>query len=374
MLCKYNTHSLNPIDMLGNSILRAYRYVISALTVIFGSIFLYLYIQFSALSNMDFTPPPISIDTAVAKTQTWPSLIHSVGTIRAASGVNLSTESDGEIISINVTPGQFVQAGTIIVELNNREEKARKEKLQASLELKQLLFERDSRLIKQKSIPKSRYDESLASLREVKAELSEINAVLDTKAVIAPFNGTVGVIRVDIGDYVETDTEVTSLQNLDQLELDFSLPAKHAPKLKKGLNITLTSDAFDERVFSAILRDIDSRIDPSTRNILLRGELISGQGLLPGMFVRLSIDLGQPRDLVTVPETAVGYSLQGDTVYIIRKENDQSLAEPTIVQVGESRDGYTSILTGLSEGLRVATAGQNKLFQGAAVKYIQDTN
>ena len=360
--------------MLGNSILRAYRYVISALTIIFGSIFLYLYIQFSALSNMDFTPPPISIDTAIAKTQTWPSLIHSVGTIRAASGVNLSTESDGEIISINVIPGQFVEAGTIIVELNNREEKARKEKLQASLELKQLLFDRDSRLIKQKSIPKSRYDESLASLREVKAELSEINAVLDTKVVVAPFNGTVGVIRVDIGDYVETDTEVTSLQNLDQLELDFSLPAKHAPKLKKGLNITLTSDAFDERIFFATLRDIDSRIDPSTRNILLRGELISGQGLLPGMFVRLSIDLGQPKNLVTVPETAVGYSLQGDTIYIIRKENDQSLAEPTIVQVGESRDGYTSILSGLSEGLRVATAGQNKLFQGAAVKFDEDTN
>ena len=147
--------------MLGNSILRAYRYVISALTIIFGSIFLYLYIQFAALSNMDFTPPPISIDTAVAKTQTWPSLIHSVGTIRAASGVNLSTESDGEIISINVIPGQFVEAGAIIVELNNREEKARKEKLQASLELKQLLFDRDSRLIKQKSIPKSRYDLSL---------------------------------------------------------------------------------------------------------------------------------------------------------------------------------------------------------------------
>jgi len=349
--------------------LRAYRYVISALAIIFGSIFLYLYIQFSALSNMDFTPPPISIDTAIAKIETWPSLIHSVGTIRAARGVNLSTESDGEIISLNVTPGQFVEAGTIIVELNNREEQARKEKLQASLQLKQLLFDRDSRLIKQKSIPKSRYDESLANLRQVKAELSEIDAILDTKAVVAPFSGTVGVIRVDIGDYVETDTEVTSLQNLDQLELDFSLPAKHAPKLRKGQNITLTTDAFAKQVFSATLRDIDSRIDPSTRNILLRGKLISGQGLLPGMFVRLSIDLGSPRKLVTVPEIAVGYSIQGDTIYVIRDEGDHSFAEPVIVEVGEHADGFTSIITGISPGMRVTTAGQNKLFRGAVVKY-----
>jgi len=354
--------------------LRAYRYVISALAIIFGSIFLYLYIQFSALSNMDFTPPLISIDTAIAETTTWPSLIHSVGTIRAARGVNLSTESDGEIISLKATPGQFIEAGTIILELNNREAKAKQARLKATLELKQLLFDRDAQLIKQKSIPKSRYDQSRAHLREAKAELSEINAVLDTKVVVAPFSGTIGIIKVEIGDYVDTDTEVTSLQDLSLLEVDFSLPAKRAPNLEKGQAIILTTDAFSEQVFAAKLRDIDSRIDPSTRNVLLRGELINGKGLLPGMFVRLSIDLDQPRDLVTVPETAVGYSLQGDTIYVIRNENNQSLAEPTIVQVGESRDGYTSILSGLSEGLRVATTGQNKLFQGAAVKYDQDAN
>ena len=215
----------------------------------------------------------------------------------------------------------------------------------------------------------SRYDETRANLREVKAELAEINAILDTKVVVAPFSGTIGVIRVDIGDYVEIDTEVTSLQNLNQLELDFSLPAKHAPKLKKGQNITLTTDAFGDQVFSATLRDIDSRIHPSTRNILLRGELTNGQGLLPGMFVRLSIDLDRPRKLVTVPEIAVGYSLQGDTIYVIRDEDDRSFAEPVIVEVGENSGGSTSIIKGISPGMRVTTAGQNKLFRGAVVTY-----
>ena len=167
---------------------------------------------------------------------------------------------------------------------------------------------------------------------------------------------------------------MTSLQDLSLLEVEFSLPARHAPNLKRGQTITLTTDAFSKQIFHAKLRDIDSRIDPSTRNVLLRGELKDGAGLLPGMFVRLSVDLGKPKSLVTVPEIAVGYSLQGDTIYIVRIENDQPMVEPAIVEIGEIRDGYASILSGISAGQRVVTAGQNKLFQGAAVKFSGETN
>lgn len=347
--------------------MRAYLLVALILLLIFGGIAGYLYRQFSTLANTDFTPPPVTVGAGVAQSATWSSLLDAVGTIRAARGVQLSTEESGEVTDIAVISGSEVQTGEHLLTLNDKLEQASRERQIANLELARLLFKRDQQLIVQKSIPQTQYDRSKADLDSAIAQLAETEARLENKRIHAPFAGTVGIIRVKVGDYVEPGTPITTLQDLSELEVDFSVPARYFPRLRKGLPIQVRVSAFAQKTFHATLDALDSEVDANTRNLLLRGRLENGQGLLPGMFAQLQILLGDAQDLVTVPETAITYSLHGDTVYVIEQEGDSLSVNPRVVTTGDSRDGRIAILSGLEVGERVVTAGQNKLFRGAAV-------
>jgi membrane fusion protein (multidrug efflux system) len=347
--------------------LRAYLLVTLLLFAIFGSIAGFLYNKFSTLAGRDFTPPPVVIAADVARESVWRTTLDAVGTLRAVRGAELAAETSGEIIAIAVSSGQQVEKGQLLLTLNDSVEQASKRRQEANLELARLLFERDASLIKQKSIPQSQYDRSRADLESAIAQLAEIEARLDNKRIVAPFTGTLGIIRVKEGDYIASGTAITTLQDLSELEIDFSVPAHHAPRMRSGLSIEVFSTSFPQRSFAAVLQALDSRVDAGTRNLSLRARLLESQGLLPGMFVRLRIDLDLPRQLVSVPETAISYSLQGDTVWVVREEEQDLLAEPRVVRTGPARDGQIAITSGIAAGERVVIAGQNKLSRGARV-------
>jgi membrane fusion protein (multidrug efflux system) len=347
--------------------LRAYVFVILLLLLIFGSISGYLYNKFSVLSSMDFTPPPVTIAAATARNAVWTTELETVGTIRAARGVELSAETSGEIIAISVKSGEQVQAGQPILTLNNSSQRANRSKQEANVKLARQLFERDARLIKQKSIPQSQYDRSKADLDGAIAQLAETDAQLDNKRIVAPFDGTTGIIKVKVGDYIESGTPITNLQDLSELEIDFSVPDRYAPSLRPGLKTAVHTAAFPDRVFNATVSALDARVETGTRNLSARATLYDSEGLLPGMFARLIIDLDQPTQVVTVPETAVTYSLHGDTVYVLLQGQGQTTAQPRVVKTGATRDGQIAILDGLLSGEWVVTVGQNKLYRDARV-------
>ena len=352
--------------------MRAYLFVISLLVLIFGGIAGYLYNRYSTLAATDFTPPPITIAAATAQTAMWPSELEAVGTIRAARGVQLSAETSGEVIAIHVQSGEQVKAGQPMLTLNDGRERADRRRLEADLKLARQLYERDSRLIKTKSIPQSQYDRSLAKLNSAIAQLAETDARLDDKRIIAPFDGTVGIVRVKVGDYIEPGTPITSLQDLSDLELDFSVPDRYAPDLRPGLDVTASVAAFPERTFHATVSALDASVDAGTRNLMVRAKLKESEGLLPGMFARLVVDLNRPTRVVTVPETAVSYSLHGNTVYVLSQSKGQTTARPRVVKTGATRDGQTAITDGLLSGEWVVTAGQNKLYRDARVAIDDD--
>ena len=258
--------------------MRAYLFVIALLVLIFGGIAGYLYIKFSGLAAMDFTPPPATVAADVAVAETWPSSLPAVGTIQAVRGVELAAETNGEVIAINVESGDQVTAGQLLLTLNDSVEQASKERQEANLELARLLFERDASLVKQKSIPQSQYDRSRADLDSAIAQLAETEARLDNKRVVAPFSGTLGIIRAKVGDYIESGDSITTLQDLSALEVDFSVPARHAPRLRPGLAITVTTSAFPDRKFIARLQALDAKVDASTRNLSLRATLEASDG------------------------------------------------------------------------------------------------
>jgi len=354
--------------------LRAYLIIISLLVLIFGSIAGYLYNRYSTLAATDFTPPPITIAAATAQTALWPAELEAVGTIRAARGVELSAETSGEVMAINVQSGEQVKAGQPILTLNDGRERADRRRLEANLKLARQLHERDSSLIKKKSIPQSQYDRSLAELNSAIAQLAETDARLDNKRIIAPFDGTVGIVRVKVGDYIEPGTPITSLQDLSDLEVDFSVPDRYTPELRPGLAIAVSVAAFPERKFNATVSALDASVDAGTRNLMVRAQLEESAGLLPGMFARLVVDLARPTRVVTVPETAVSYSLHGNTVYVLAQSKGQTTAGPRVVKTGATRDGLTAITEGLMSGEWVVTAGQNKLYRDARVTIDADVN
>jgi membrane fusion protein (multidrug efflux system) len=347
---------------------RAYLIAIGLLLAIFGAIAGYLALRFAAFSEMDFSPPPVTIAAGLAREEARETYLDAVGSIKALRGVQLTSETSGEITAINFDSGDTVKAGQLLLVLNDKIEQASRENEIATLELAQILFERDRKLIAQKSIPETQYDRSKADLARARAQLAETEARLKNKRLHAPFDGTVGIRMVDQGDYVSPGTVIATLQDLSELEIDFTVPDRYAPLLQPGQLIEVFVNAFPEESFAAQLVAMDARVDPETRNLLLRARLQTSKGLLPGMFASLRLNLGQTENLVTVAETAVTYSLQGNVVHVIEEAADGGLtAISRIVKVGDVEAGRTAILEGLQAGERVVTAGQNKLYRGVKV-------
>lgn len=348
--------------------MKAYLVVIVLLLAIFGSIGAYLYQRFSAFANMDFSPPPVTIAVSEAQSEIWDETLNAVGTIQAVRGVELTSEASGEITDILFDSGDRVEAGQLLVVLNDEFEQASRRNQIASLELAQILFDRDRKLIEQKSIPQTQFDRSRADLERARAQLSETEARLSNKRIEAPFAGTMGIRRVDVGDYLSPGTVIAALQDHSELEIDFTVPARYAPKLRAGLPVDVKVDAFENRVFAATVTAVDARIDPNTRNVLLRARLENVEGLLPGMFAVLEVDLGDQQQVVTIPETAMTYALQGNTVYVIEETQDGGLTTSArVVRAGTVKAGRVAVLEGLSAGEQVVTVGQNKLYRGVRV-------
>jgi membrane fusion protein (multidrug efflux system) len=348
--------------------LRAYVIAVTFLLVLLGGTGLYLQQRFSAFAAADFTPPPATVAAAQARSAPWRETIEAIGTVRAARGILLSAETAGDVTALHVRSGDDVQAGQLLLSIDERVEVATRQRILARLELAELLYERDASLIRQKSIPQTQFDQSRADLAAARAELAEIDAILRNKRVTAPFAGRLGILQVRLGDYVAAGTPLATLQDLSALEVDFSLPDRHAPRLRAGLTLSLHTAAFPERTFRATLQALDARVDEETRNLNLRAVIEDGEGLLPGMFARLTLDLGSAPQRVLVPETAVTYSLQGDTVYVIERDDQGLLVEPRVVNSAGVRDGQVAITRGLEAGEQVVTAGQNKLYRGARVQ------
>jgi membrane fusion protein (multidrug efflux system) len=351
---------------------RAYLLAIGLLLLIIGGTAFYIQQRFAALASADFTPPPATIAAAVAQERPWRETVDAVGTVRAVRGIVLNAETSGDITAVHVESGADVSAGQALFAIDEELEVATRQRLEARLALAQQRYDRDVKLIRDKSISQNQFDQSSSDLRAAQAELAEIDAALKNKRISAPFAGRLGIVQLRLGDFVEAGTELVTLQDVTRLEVDFSVPDRFAPLMRPGLAIQLNSAAFPDREFTATLAAVDAQVDVNTRNLRARALITDGEGLLPGMFARLRIDLNRERRLVFVPETAVSYSLQGDLVYVIESGDEGLSVAPRVVTTGGVSDGQIAILSGISAGDRVVIAGQNKLYRGAPVQIDAD--
>jgi membrane fusion protein (multidrug efflux system) len=322
---------------------------------------------------MDFTPPPVVVTAGAATVESWSQYLDGVGTVRSARGVRLTSETSGEVTQLNFESGDQAQAGQLLLVLNDQVEQAARRNEIASLELAEILFERDRKLVEQKSIPQSQYDRSKADLARAHAQLAETEARISNKRIHAPFSGTLGIRQISLGDYLSPGTTIAALEDLSELEVDFTIPGRLAPKLREGMPIRVSVDAFPEEYYQAKLFAMDSRVDEASRSLRVRARFDDHSGLLPGMFARVRVEISDSKSVITVPETALSYSVNGDTVYVVvpGEDGEGQIVNAVVVEAGQVRGGRVEILQGVDADSLVVTSGQNKLYRGARINIDQ---
>ncbi|MET1070049.1 MAG: efflux RND transporter periplasmic adaptor subunit [Pseudomonas prosekii] len=330
--------------------------------------------------------PPISVAVATVAEQPWQMRLPTVGTLKALQGVNLSLEIAGTVKDLMFESGQKVKAGQPLLQLDSAVESALLETAQADLGLAQLDFGRGSQLVDSRAISKGEFDRLSAQLQKNKATVNQLKASLAKKRILAPFSGTIGIRQVDVGDYLASGTMIATLQDLSSLYVDFFLPEQSVPKIALGQPVQVIVSAYPSESFAGTISAINPKVENSTRNILVRATLANPDGkLLPGMFVSLQVLLPDPQAHIVVPESAITYTLYGNSLYVVgqKKAEDGSvekddqgqpilIAERRFIETGERRDGWVMINKGVQNGEQVVTAGQLKLDNGAHIAISDD--
>lgn len=330
--------------------------------------------------------PAISVSAALAEEQPWQGRLPAIGTLKAFQGVDLAAEVDGIVSAVLFESGQKVTLGQPLIQLDSEVERANLATAEAVRSLARVEFERGRSLVSRQNISKSEFDRLNAELLKAEATVSQLKAQLDKKRVLAPFAGTIGIRQVDTGDYLSPGAAIATLQDLSRLHVDFFLPEQRAPQLQVGQRVLVGVAAYPGETFEGQIAAINPKVENETRNLQVRATLSNpDEKLLPGMFANLEVLLPGDEAKIVVPETAITYTLYGNSVYVIdekRSEDGQPVkdeggktqltVERRFVETGERRAGRVVIVKGLQAGEQVVTSGQLKLDNGAHVEVVED--
>lgn len=328
----------------------------------------------SDASAMNSAPLPIRVAVAEAKRQSPPRRLVGVGTLEAVRKVTLAAEVNGRVVEILFEPGQTVKAGDPVIQLNDAPEQADLERLRAQANLAELSYNR-TRQLAPHAIPQAQLDDREANLRSVRADIARIEALIAQKRVRAPFDGVLGVRRVDLGEYIDAGRSVATLTDLATLYVTFTLPEQAWLDLRPGLLVRFTVDASPERLFFGRVQTIEPQISANNRAITVQAITENpNRALAPGMFANVQLELPPGPEVIIVPETAVDFASYGATAFVLRQRGDGPdrpstwVAKRVLVQTGERFDGKIVILSGLAPGDRVVTSGQVRLQEDIAVE------
>ncbi|MGN6468964.1 MAG: efflux RND transporter periplasmic adaptor subunit [Rhizobiaceae bacterium] len=327
--------------------------------------------------------PKLTVSTTVAKPMTWKPEIQAIGTVRAKSGVDLTVEVSGVVRQIAFQSNEKVKAGQLLVQLDDAVQRANLEAEKAQAALDQQNLERAIELQKRQVGPQSNVQQAQAAASASASQVDSLRAILDQKRLTAPFTGTIGIPQIDIGQYLTPGNVVATLQDLDTMRVDFTVPEQQLPDLKLGQTVRLGLTS-DDLKFSGKIIGIDPKVDPSTRLASVRAEISNPNGALtPGQFAQVRVELPAVPNVIALPETALTTSLYGDFVYVVvpadtdgkaasgkvdPNDKDQNLVvKQVFVKIGRRSEGRIEIKQGVKAGDVVVNAGENRLTNGAAV-------
>jgi multidrug efflux system membrane fusion protein len=318
-------------------------------------------------------PPPASVTVAEAKSEVVPNLLTAVGDLAAVHQVNVTSDVSGRITDIMFTAGASVKEGSPLLQLFDGPEQGDLASYKAQATGALLALDRAKQLASRQYGPQSTVDAAQATYDQANAGIAKTEAIISQKLVRAPFDGELGVRRVEVGQFLNAGTQIVTLTDLSMLYANFSVPEKASAALEVGQTVRISVDAYPGKTFEGKVTTIEPQIASDTRNIRVQATIANPDHILkPGMFTTTTVVLPNKPPVVTVPETAVDYTLYGDSVFLItEKKNDDGktslTAVRTFVRTGNRVGGRAEILEGLKAGDRVVAVGQLKLQSGAAV-------
>jgi membrane fusion protein (multidrug efflux system) len=328
----------------------------------------------SAVQAAAYQPPPEAVTSVVAQREQWPATTGVIGTMEAVHGVMVSADLPGSVARINFDSGKAVRAGDVLIELDTREERAQLASLEAQRDLAKVNFGRMQQLVKDGVISRLEYDQATAQQRETEANVGQIRATIERKTIRAPFSGTLGIRKVNLGQYLSAGNPVVQLQALNPIYVNFGLPQQALGQVRVGRSLRVTSEDLPGKVFTGRVTALDSVVDQTTRNVQVQATLANPEGKLqPGMFVQVEVVLGVSRSVVTLPASAVSYAPYGDSVYVITDLKDPKGqtyrgVRQQFIKLEGSRGDQVAVVSGLNPGDEVVTSGVFKLRNGAAVQ------
>ena len=328
--------------------------------------------------------PAAAVSSAKAASLSWRSTISGVGTVVASQCTRISSESGGLVAKVHFESGAQVKRGDLLVTLSAGSEQADLARLQSQATLAKSELSRLQRLYKLEAISKSEFDRAETDFRATQSAADGQRAKLAQKQIRAPFSGQLGIRQVDVGQYMQAGETMVTLQQLDPVYIDFTLPEKDILLVDVGQSVKVTLDGQNDRVFEGVVSAIEPQVDVQTRNFKVRANVANADhSLRPGQFARAEIALPAMRKVVAIPLTSVSYNPYGNSVYVIvkapkkaaaeskettaEKSEDELIVRRRFIKTGEARGDMVEVTEGVNAGDEVATSGLLKLQNDAKV-------
>src|SRR5580700_3695452 len=346
------------------------------LTALLGGLGFVKYKQVEAAmaQGASFQPPPTAVTTVVAKQETWPSTLSVIGTAAAIQGVTVSADLPGTVDKIHFESGQWVKQGDILVDLDTRQERAQLANYEAQRDLAKINYGRTQELVKEGVIARSEYDNVTAQQKATEAQVGDIKAAIARKTIRAPFSGVLGIRQVSLGQYLAAGQSIVALQSVDPIYVNFGVPQQNIAEMRPGRTVRVTNGELPGMAFTGSITALDSVINEQTRNIQVQATLANkGNKLRPGMFVQVELPIGQPRQVMPLPASAINYAPYGDSVFIVTqmkdaKGNAYRGVRQQVVKVEGSRGDQVAITSGINPGDEIVSSGVFRLRNGAPVQ------
>lgn len=292
---------------------------------------------------------------------------YATGTLEAQHATELRTQVSGRVTQLNMQDGTYVEAGQLLLKLDDREPQARLMQAEVNLREAQRQLQRYQRLQASQSISQDQLDQQQASVDTAEAQLLAARAEVERYSITAPFSGFLGEQKLTPGMLLDSGQVLTTLDDLSQMRVHFSLAEKHLSLLATGQKIQARVLAWPEQDFQGEVVSLGTRIDPVTRNLPVRGRLNNPDLLLrPGMLATLTLET-TPRQSLLVPARSLTYDGDEKAVFMVNAEGEVTRR---LVEIGITRARQIEIISGLEAGDQVVDQGVVKVREGMTVRVV----
>jgi membrane fusion protein (multidrug efflux system) len=310
---------------------------------------------------------PLQVDGFVVKQRPISEKIEVPGSLLPFEETQLRAEVGGRVVQLNIQEGAAVSKGTMLVKLFDQDLQAQLKKLQVQLQIKEKTQERSAELLKINGISQQDYDLSALDVENLKADIESTKIAISKTEIRAPYNGKVGLRNFSLGSYVSPNDIITTIRQVDQLKLEFSVPEKYAKEIVRGYSVSFKVDGGDQ-FHNATVIATENSVDQNTRTLRIRAQVVATHPeLVPGVFAKVNLQLGKDDNALMIPTQAVIPAARNKQVILFRKDS----ALYTVVETGVRDSVFVQIVSGLKAGDTVVTSGLMAIRPNAKIKIAQ---